>query len=121
MASTKTRSSLAAALTMTASAGDVTSSAVTLTTGYSAVINAKLTNGATGPTVAGQIQIQFSNDNTTYTNFGAPLVGKTSNTGVSSWAGIRVPIGTQYVKVVTGSNTGQNVTAEIDISEVSTI
>ncbi len=121
MAATKTRSSLASALTMTASAGDVTSSAVTLTTGYGASLNATLTNGATGPTVAGQIQIRLSNDNTTYTNFGGPLIGKTSNSGVSSWAGIRIPIGTQYVKIVTGSNTGQNVTAEVDISEVSTI
>lgn len=121
MAATKTRTSIAAAVTMTAAAADVTSSAVTLTTGYGASLDLKLTNGGTGPTVAAQIQIQLSNDNTTYWNFGGPLIGKTSNSGVSSWAGIRIPIGAQYLKIVTGSNTGQNVTLDADISEVSTI
>lgn len=121
MAATKTRTSIWASQTLTASAADTTSSAVTLTTGYGASLNIKLTNGATGPTVAAQVQIQLSNDNTTYWNFGGPLVGKTSNSGVSSWAGIRIPIGAQYLKLVAGSNTGQNVTVDADISEVSTI
>lgn len=123
MAATKTRTSIHAATTLTADAGaDTTvSSAVDLTAGYGASLEIKLTNGGTGPTVAAQVQIQLSNDNTTYFNFGGPLVGKTSASGVAQWGGIRIPIGAKYLKLSSGSNTGQNVTLTADISEVTAL
>ena len=121
MAATKTRTSIWASQSLTAGAGDTTSSAVTMTTGYGAALNIKLTNGATGPTIAAQVQIRVSNDNTTYWNFGGPLLGKTANSGVQEWGGIPIPAGVQYLKLVAGSNTGQAVTVDADISELSTI
>lgn len=106
---------------MTAAAGDVTSSVVTMDTHYGASISCKLTNGATGPTVAGQVQIQVSQDNTEWYDFGGPLIGDTPNSAVVSWGGIEIPIGVEFLRVVTGSNTGQDITADIDVSSVSVI
>lgn len=120
MASTKARTSIWATQTLTAGAGDTTSSAVNLVDGYGAQVNMKLTNGATGPTVAAQVQIQVSADDTTYWNFGGPLVGSTANSGVVSWSAT-IPIGVMYLKLVAGSNTGQNVTVDADIAEVTAL
>jgi hypothetical protein len=38
-----------------------------------------------------------------------------------SWAGIEIPIGVKYLRLVAGSNTGQNVTVDADISEVTAL
>src|SRR5262245_61057022 len=107
---------------MTASAADVSSSWVDINTGYGAQINIKITNGATGPTVAGQVQIEVANDtgHTLITSFGGPLVGKTSNNGVASWS-VDIPIGVAAVRITSGSNTGQNCTLDADISNVTGI
>lgn len=121
MSATKTRTSIWSGTTLTAGAGNTTSSAVDISTGYGAVLNIKLTNGATGPTLPAQVQIQVSNDNTTFWNYGGPLQGGVANSGVSSWGGIELPIGTKYVQLVAGSNTGQNVTVDADISNVAAV
>ena len=122
MAATKSRTSLASGVTMTAGAGNVNSSAVDLSTGYGAFVNVKLTNGATGPTVAAQVQVQVANDSggTLWTNFGGPLVGSTTNSAVSQF-GVEIPIGCAAVRIVSGSNTGQNVTLDSDVSNVTGI
>jgi len=39
---------------------------------------------------------------------------------VTSWP-IDIPMGYSYVRFVTGSNTGQNVTVDIDVNVVSAI
>lgn len=121
MAATKTRSAIWSSQSLTAGAGDTTSSVVVLDDSYGSALNIKLTNGATGPTVAAQVQIQTSSDNTTFYNFGGALVGGTGNSGVSSWGAIEIPIGVEYLKLVAGSNTGQAVTVDADISEVTAV
>ena len=122
MAATKARTSLASGVTMTAGAGNVNSSSVDLSTGYGAFVNVKLTNGATGPTVAAQVQVQVANDSggTLWTNFGGALVGSTTNSAVSQF-GVEIPIGCAAVRIVSGSNTGQNVTLDSDVSNVTGI
>jgi len=120
MATTKAVTAMESGLTLTAGAGDDTGTAVTLDDGYGAQISLKITNGATGPTIAAQIQIQVSQDNTEYYDYGGPLVGSTTNSAVSSWS-VEVPIGVEYIKTVQGSNTGQNVTVDIDLSEVTAV
>ena len=121
MASTKSVTAIWSSQTLTAGAGDTTATAVTLDDGYGAVLHVKLTNGATGPTVAAQVQIQVSADNSEWYDFGPPLVGSTGNSEVSSWGGIEIPIGVEYLRLVAGSNTGQNVTVDADISEVTAL
>lgn len=122
MALTKSRASLHSATTLTAGAGNTTSSTVDLTGSYGTQVDIKLTNGATGPTVAAQVQIQVAADSggTLFVNFGGPLVGSTSNSAVSSWS-VDLPIGVGAFQLVSGSNTGQNVTLDVDYSKVTAI
>ena len=120
MATTKVVTAIASGLTMTAGAGDVTSSVVTLDDGYGATMGLKITNGATAPTVAGQIVIETSQDNSEFFQFGGALVGSTTNSEVSSWV-VNIPIGVEYLRIVTGSNTAQDTTADVDISEVTEV
>jgi hypothetical protein len=120
MASTKAATAIWSSQTLTAGAGDTTSSSVNLTDGYGAVVGIKLTNGATGPTVAAQVQIQTSSDDTEFYDHGGPLIGNTDNNGVLSWT-IPIDIGVMYVRLVAGSNTDQNVTVDADLGEVTAI
>jgi hypothetical protein len=74
----------------------------------------KITNGATHPTVAAKAQIQVSQDDSNYFNFGGALTGNTDNNGVESWVVGGIPKGARYLKVVSGSNTVQDVTIPVD-------
>jgi hypothetical protein len=121
MASTKVVTEIFEGDTLTAGAGDTTSGVVTLDDGYGAAIHIKLTNGATGPTVPAQVQIMVSADNSEWYKLGPALLGSTINATIVSWGGIEIPIGVEYLELVAGSNTGQNVTVDADISEVTAI
>lgn len=121
MASTKVVTVLADSVTLTAGAANTTSSVVTLDDGYGAALHIQLTNGGTGPTVPAQVQIQVSADNSVFYNFGGVLKGSTTSSAVTSWGGIEIPIGVEYLRIVSGSNTGQNVTLDADISEVTVV
>lgn len=125
MAATKARTSIASAVTMTAGAGNVSTVGPDLSTAYGASLDISITNGATGPTVAGQVQIQVAADYNAgsphlWVNFGGPLVASTTNSGVSSWS-IDIPIGVAAVQIVSGGNTAQNCTLNADISAVTGI
>lgn len=122
MAATKVRTSIWSSQTLTAGAGNTTSSAVDLSTGYGAQVDIQLTNGATGPTVAAQVQVQVAADTsgTLFVNFGGPLVGSTANAAVSSWS-VELPIGVNRLRLVAGSNTVNNVTVDADVSNVTSI
>ena len=121
MPTTKVVTVLATGVTLTAGAGDTTSSAVTLDDGYGASLHVKLTNGATGPTVVAQVQVEVSADNTEWYDLGGVLKGATGNNAVSDWGGIPIGIGVEYVRTVSGSNTAQNVTLDIDLTEVTAV
>lgn len=122
MTITKVRTSIASAVTMTAGAGNVTSTAIDLTAGYGAQVSISITNGATGPTVAGQVQIQVSNDSsgTLWSNFGGALVASVTNSAVTTWS-VDLPIGVARVRLISGSNTAQACTLDADISNVTGI
>ena len=122
MATTKVRSPISAAVVMTASAANVTSTAIDLSTGYGAQLSIQVTNGATGPTVAAQVQIQTANDvaGTLFVNFGGALVASLTNLAVTNWS-VDLPIGVERVRLISGSNTGQPTTLDADISQVTAI
>lgn len=122
MAATKARTSIWSAKVLTASGVNQTSALVDLSTGYGAELSIKLTNGATGPTAGAQVQIQTANDaaGTLWVNFGGPLVGGTTANEVDSWS-IELPIGVAAVQLIAGSNTGQPVTVDADISNVTAV
>lgn len=125
MAITKARTSIWSAQTLTAAAGNTTSSVIDLSAGYGSVIDIKLTNGATGPTIAAQVQVVVANNYnggspTLLTNFGGAFVGGVTNNGIY-YASVEIPIGVAAIELVAGSNTGQNVTVDADISTVTAV
>jgi hypothetical protein len=125
MAITKSRTSIWSAQTLTGGAGNTTSSVIDLSAGYGSVINIKLTNGATAPTIAAQVQIVVANNYnagspTLLTNFGGAFVAGVTNSGVY-YCSVDIPIGVAAVELVAGSNTGQNVTVDADISTVTAV
>lgn len=120
MATTKATTAVEQALTLSAGAADDVGANQNIGTGYGAMLYIKLTNGATGPTVPAQVQVQVSADAAEYMDFGAALIGGTANLGVSSWA-VAIPAAVENVRTVQGSNTGQAVTCDIDLSNITAI
>ncbi len=120
MAATKVVTVLDNNTTLIAGAADHDSDVWTLDDGYGALLDIKITNGATGPTVAAQAQIWVSPDNSNFYKFGGALIATLGNNVVSSWA-IEIPIGVEYLKVTSGSNIGQNVTIRVEGSEVTAL
>lgn len=125
MALTKSRSSIWSAQTLTAGAGNTNSSWIDLSAVYGSLIDIKLTNGATGPTVPAQVQVQVAADYnagspTLITNFGGPCVSTSVNSDVQYFS-VEIPIGAEAVRLVAGSNTAQNVTVDADISTVTAL
>src|ERR1044072_2116917 len=85
---TKSRTSIWSAQSLTAGAGNTTSSWVGLSTTLGSVIDISLTNGATGPAVPAQVEGQVANNYkaggpTLITNFGGANVGSTTNSDVT--------------------------------------
>ena len=104
MALTKAEISLASAATVAAT-GQV-GSAIDLTAAYGALLEAKLTNGATGPTTVPVLQVEVSSDNSNWYTFGSGLAGVTTNSAVTSWS-LVLPIGVMYVRInVTTASSG---------------
>lgn len=66
MAATKVVTVLDNNTTLTAGGADHDSDVWTLDDGYGALLDIKITNGATGPTVAAQAQIYVSPDNSNW-------------------------------------------------------
>lgn len=121
MATTKVVTVLDNDVTLGASGADHTSTVIDLQDGYGGVLNIKHTNGATGPTIASQSQIQTSPDNSHWYNFSGALQATLGANIVTSWGDISIPIGTKYLKVISGSNTGQPVTLRVECTEVASI
>jgi len=121
MPTTKTTTVLFNDVTLTAGAADTVSSVLDLTDGYGASLSVKLTNGATGPTNPAQVQVEVSNDQTNWYKLGPPLIGNTDNNGVMSVGDVLIPAGTQYLRLVAGSNTDQDVVVRAEVSELSAL
>ena len=125
MAATKSRTSIWSAQTLTAGGSNTTSTALDLSTSYGSTISIKLTNGSTGPTIAAQVQVVVASDYnsgspTLPVDFGGAFTGGVDNSGVY-YASVDIPIGVESVYLVAGSNTGQNVTVDADISTVTAV
>lgn len=121
MALTKSNTVIHNNITMTAAAGDVTSSDQDLTAVYQAVVRIRFTNGATGPTVAAQAKVQISED-TTGANYMtlATVNGGTVNSAVTEYT-IAIPDGAEHLQIVSGSNTAQNVTLRAVIEKITAV
>lgn len=111
MATTKATTTIWSGVTNAAGA-TTTSAAVDITTGYGAEVHAKITNGATGPTVACAITIETSPDNSNWFAYGGTFVsGSTTNSDVQSNTTALDPA-VKYVRLKATGNTVQPVTID---------
>jgi len=120
MATTKVNTVIWNDLALVAGAGDQTSTTQDLTDGYGGTLLMKITNGATGPTVAAQVGVWYSGDGTNWYQRSGGYVATLGNNVVTSWV-VDVPIGVAYLKLVAGSNTVQNVTIRAELTEVTAV
>ncbi len=87
---------------------------------YESIVYIKLTNGATGPSTAAEVQIELSPDNANWWAWGKPLKGNTDNNGVESFA-VELPLPTMYVRFTVTRPGSQSVTVLIMVGEVTAL
>ena len=119
MASTKNLRTIIAAATSNAATATTTGTAIDLTTKYGGLLTAKITNGGAGPTVAASVKVYTSGDNTNFKLF-AQVTGDITSSSVNEWA-FDIPWGVMYVRADVTGNTGQAVTCEAFLQELTTI
>lgn len=123
---TKTPRTLIAAATSNA-AGSTTRGTVDLRTKQGGLLTVKLTNGGTGPTVQATCNVLVAhNSGATPTAASAgtdwktiwSFGGGTTNSAITEQS-LDVPIGTMHLEVEVTGNTGQAVTCEAFLSEIT--
>jgi hypothetical protein len=118
MTATKTLRTLQSSASNAAGA-TTTGTALDLRTAFGGLLIAVVTNGATGPTVAADLVVEVSGDNSVWHEY-ARL---TSNTGNNVVTLFRVPIpeAVMYVRTKFTGNTGQAVTVEAYLHELTSV
>lgn len=124
---TKTPRTLITAGTTATASGAAVRGAVDLRTAQGGLLTIKITNPATGPTVQAVANIMVAHDSGTLPATGAAGAvwktiysvgnGTAANT-VGEW-NIDVPPGAMHLQVEVTGNTGQNVTCEAYLSEIT--
>lgn len=108
---------ITAAGTSNGAGSTTTGTAVNLTTAFGGVVTAKVTNGATGPTVGCSVLFDISGDNANWKNVNT-VVAAIGNNVVSEYTW-EVPAGVMYVRVKFTGNTFQAVTVEAFLQELT--
>jgi hypothetical protein len=119
MPSTKTLRTIIAAGETNAAGATETGTVVNLTTAYGGLLTIKITNGGTGPTVPASAYVYTSGDNTNFKTF-TTVTHVTTNSAVGEWA-IDIPPAVMYLRVDVKDNTGQSVTCEAFLQELTTV
>lgn len=102
-----------------ASGGTTTGTAVTLTTALGLLVTAKITNGATGPTLPCSFYLEVSNNNTAWKVHSRQDAGTTA-LAVYEFS-VDLPPATMYARSKFTGNTGQTVTVESFGHELTSI
>ena len=103
-----------------AAAGSQDSGWLTLADAYEAGFDLKITNGATGPTIAQTISVYLSPDQAKQYLMAA-YTGGTANNDVTQVAGVTIPRWAKYVKFIATGNTGQAVTADVSLTKITSL
>lgn len=119
MAATKTLRTIIAAATSNAAGATTTGTVVDLTTKYGGLLTVKITNGATGPTVAAVAYIYVSGDNSNFKLL-ASFTANISNSAVNEFVA-DIPGSAMYLRVDVKDNTGAAVTCEAFLQELTTV
>lgn len=90
-----------------------------ISTTFGGLVQGRITNGATGPTIPCDMVVEVSTDNTNWYQFSR----QTSLTGnsVATDLEVEVPYYVMYVRVRFTGNTGQAVTVEAYLHEATSI
>jgi hypothetical protein len=115
---TKTYRTLQASASNTAGS-TTTGTGLSLLTALGGTLVAVITNGGTGPTVACDLVVEVSGDNSTWYEF-ARMTSQTGNSTVTTFR-VRVPESVLYVRSRFTGNTGQTVTVEAYFHELTSI
>lgn len=111
------------------SASGTTRGTLDLRTTHGGTLTAKITNGGTGPTVQCECRILIAHNSGSTPTAGAAgsdwktiwkFGGGTSNSGVTEQS-FDVPPGTMHLEVEFTGNTGQAVTVEAFLSEITSV
>lgn len=87
-----------------------TSATVNLSTSYSAIVLAKVTNGATAPTLPCAATVNISPDGSTWRQYAQQTAGLSASTAYPM--AFDLPISVMFAQVVFSGNTAQAVTVE---------
>lgn len=118
MAATKTSRTIQASGSNAAGA-TTNGTELDLSTKYGAIVCAKITNGATGPTVGCDFVVYVGEATTTKREF-SRQTAPTTNNAVTEFV-VEVPPSAMFVNVTFTGNTGQAVTVECYAQELTTI
>lgn len=108
-------------------AGSTTRGTLDLRTAQGGVLTMKITNGATGPTVAATATVSIAHNAGATPTAGAEgsdwkrlyqFAGTTTANDVQQWS-IDIPPGVMHLQVEFSGNTGQAVTVEAFLSEIT--
>lgn len=119
MASTHTKRTIIAAATSNSAGGTTSGTEWNNSTAYGGVINARITNGATGPTVGADVVVYTGSATGEKREF-SRQTAPTGNSAVTDFA-VEIPPGAMFVNVDVTGNTGQAVTCEVFAQELTTI
>ena len=118
MAATKTSRTIQTSGSNTAG-GTTNGTELDLSTKYGALVCAKITNGATGPTVGCDVVVYVGEATGTKREFRRATAGTTAN-GVYEFV-FEIPPSAMFVNVTFTGNTGQAVTVECYAQELTSI
>lgn len=119
MAATKTRRTIIAAATSNAAGATTNGTEVDLSTKYGGVLTARITNGATGPTVGADVVVYVGSATGEKREF-SRQTAPTTNNAVTDFV-VEIPPGAMFLNVSITGNTGQAVTGEVFLEELTTI
>lgn len=119
MAATKTKRTIIAAATSNSAGGTTSGTEADLSTAYGGVLTCRITNGATGPTVAADLVVYVGSATGEKREF-ARMTSQTGNNAVTDFV-VEIPPGVMFLNVDITGNTGQAVTAEVFLQELTTI
>lgn len=119
MSVSKNLRTIIAAATSNTAGSTITGTALDLTTKLGGLCTIKITNGATGPTIAASAKVYTSGDNSNFKLL-VTVTGDSVNNSVNEWA-VVVAAGVMYFRVDITGNTGQTVTAEAFLQELTSV
>lgn len=102
----------------TKAAPSITPTVVDCRTYYGGLLTVIVTNGASAPGAAIQLQTQVSADGTNWRDFGAPMAGDTTASSTYSWS-FEIPRAAMYLRVVPYANTTNAVTVAAELEAVT--